>query len=466
VDTLPQASINQSKFFICKGQLDTLSANSESSYEWSPSTGLNTTTGDTVIASPDAYTIYTVIVTGSNGCTNTASIPVYVETPDIIVSPPSTSVCPGHGISLTVSGAASYHWNPSASIDSVSFDSVVASPTTTTTYTIIGNNRFCSDTVQAVVTVALPHVIITPSSPSTCYGSSIALYASGADTFQWRPSATLSDTIGDTVIAAPTVTTTYTVIGRNGCADSTTTVVTVDSIPQISVNGFTSVCLGQSTPLVATGASTYQWSPSTGLNTTTGDSVVVTPTAATTYSLTGYNSYGCVASILVNVTIIPSPNKPSFRQHGDTLISSSQHDNQWYRNDSLLIDDTSQYLIITALGEYWVVVTNEVNGCGTASDSAKIDSITGINQLSVINEELSVYPNPFSDEIFVTINSSAQDVTDWNLQITDVLGRTVYTKASLNYTNAIDLSKISSGVYFITVTSKNGRAVFPVIRQE
>jgi hypothetical protein len=95
-----------------------------------------------------------------------------------------------------------------------------------------------------------------------------------------------------------------------------------------------------------------------------------------------------------------------------------------------------------------------------------IDSLTGVNQLSAINEQLSVYPNPFSDEIFVTVNSSAEDVKDWNLQITDVLGRTVCTKASLNYNNVLDLSKTPSGVYFITVTSKNGRAVFPVIRQE
>ncbi len=59
------------------------------------------------------------------------------------------------------------------------------------------------------------------------------------------------------------------------------------------------------------------------------------------------------------VTVIPSPNKPTFSQHGDTLISSSKYDNQWYYNDSLLVNDTSQDLIITSLGEYWVVVNNE-----------------------------------------------------------------------------------------------------------
>ena len=278
MDTLPYAYVSSSAFYICKGQPDTLSVNSESSYEWSPSTGLNTTTGDTVIASPSSYTVYTVTVTGSNGCTNTAQSTVYVETPTVIVSPNSPSLCPGHSISLTVTGAKFYQWNPSASIDSISADTVLASPTTTTTYIVIGSNRFgCSDTVQDVINVVFPMVIIAPSSPSVCFGSSIALYASGADTFQWRPSTGLNTTTGDTVIANPTITTTYTIVGRNGCADSTTTVVTVDSIPQISVISSTSVCLGQSTSLIAVGASTYQWSPSAGLNTTTATVLLSLP---------------------------------------------------------------------------------------------------------------------------------------------------------------------------------------------
>lgn len=53
--------------------------------------------------------------------------------------------------------------------------------------------------------------------------------ASGADTYTWSPADGLSATTGEEVIAAPSVTTTYTVIGRitaSGCADTTT--VTVD----------------------------------------------------------------------------------------------------------------------------------------------------------------------------------------------------------------------------------------------
>ena len=175
---------------------------------------------------------------------------------------------------------------------------------------------------------------------------------------------------------------------------------------------------------------------------------------------------GCTASVSDIVTVTTSPNKPTFSQHEDTLISSSSRDNQWYRNDSLLVNDTSQDLIITVLGEYLVVVSNEADGCSTSSDSMNISSLTGVNQLSAISGQLSVYPNPFNSTIYVTINPSAQYVNDWSLQITDVLGRIIYSRISLNYSNEINLSKIPSGVYFITVTNEKGRAVFPIIRQE
>jgi hypothetical protein len=229
------------------------------------------------------------------------------------------------------------------------------------------------------------------------------------------------------------------------------------------------ICDGQNVTLLVTGGGVnYTWSPSPGLNVTTGDSVVANPTATITYTVMDADTNSCGETDSVTVTVIPSPNKPSFRQHGDTLISSSKHDNQWYRNDTALLDDTSQYLIITALGEYWVNVNNEVNGCSTASDSDNITVINGIDLLPAINNEVSIYPNPFNNELFIKINSPADDMDDWRMQLTDVLGRTVYSIPSLNPlkgTYDVDLSNLAAGMYFVTIINDEGRAVFPVVRQ-
>ncbi len=224
---------------------------------------------------------------------------------------------------------------------------------------------------------------------------------------------------------------------------------------------------GQSATLyVRGGGSDFIWIPATGLSdsTATSDSVSANPTLTTTYMVTGIDSGGCAATGSAVVTVIPSPNKPTFTQVVDTLISSSHFDNQWYRNDTLLLNDTSQKLTITIPGEYRVVVNNEANGCSTSSDSANV-KLAGIAQISTISNQLSIYPNPFNNNIFIKINSSVAEVNDWNLQITDVLGRMVFCKSSLNYSNEIDLSNSSGGVYFIIVINKTGRAAVPVIKQ-
>ncbi len=392
--------------------------------------------------------------------------------PDSIkVFPATPLLCGGSSDTLTASGAGTYHWSPATGLSDTTGSIVIASPTATTTYIITGTG-FCAgsaipNTVVVTVTPAPPLTVQPPSASIAC-GTSIALSVpvSGSG-YIWSPAATLSSSTGDSVIATPSVTTTYTVTGTNsgGCLSiGTDTISVIAALPLTIVPLDTLFCNGQSATLhVSSGGSNFMWSPSAGLSADTGSFVVASPTATTTYTITGTNSGGCADTGSDEVIIIPSPNKPTFTQVGDTLMSSSQHDNQWYRNDTLLKNDTSQYLTITIPGEYWVIVNNEANGCSTSSDSMQIK--TGINQLSIIGDQLSIYPNPFNNTLFIKINSFAADMSDWNLQITDVLGRTIFSKVSLNYSNEIDLSNLSSGVYFITVINKTGRAVVPVVRQ-
>ncbi len=326
-----------------------------------------------------------------------------------------------------------------------------------------------NERVREVASSGTHSISVSPDSLSICSGGSDTLKASGAGTYTWSPATGLSTTTGSEVIVNPTITTTYTITGGNSaCAAIKTVVVTVTSAPPLNILPLdTSFCSGQSATLyVSGGGSDFIWKPTVGLrdSTATGDSVLASPTSTTTYSVTGINPGGCASDGSDIVTIVPSPNKPKFMQVGDTLMSSSQHDNQWYRNDTLLINDTSQNLTITIPGEYWVIVNNEANGCSTSSDSANV-KLAGIGQINNITNQLSIYPNPFSNNVFININSSGGDIKDWNLQITDVLGRTVYNKSSLNYNNDIDLSSLENGVYFITAINKTGKTVVPVIKQ-
>lgn len=146
-------------------------------------------------------------------------------------------------------------------------------------------------------------VSVTPSAPTICEGESVDLTASGGVTYTWSPAVGLSATTGAVVSATPPSTQTYTVIGVNqfGCEATTTVTVTVVPYPVVTVDPTNpAACNGQPVQMTASGATSYTWSPGTGLNTTSGATVTSTPTQTTTYTVTG-TTQGWSTSVDVTV---------------------------------------------------------------------------------------------------------------------------------------------------------------------
>jgi len=79
---------------ICQGDQTTLTATGAVNYSWSPTTGLSSSTGSSVLASPSATTTYTVTGTNANGTSNTAQITVTVNSNPVvsILGLPSSSL--------------------------------------------------------------------------------------------------------------------------------------------------------------------------------------------------------------------------------------------------------------------------------------------------------------------------------------------------------------------------------------
>jgi hypothetical protein len=97
VEIEPIAIVVSSPVAVCNGDATTLtvtSANTNYVYTWSPASGLNTTTGATVIATPTATTTYTVTaVDGAMNTTGTVTVTVNPAPSAIIVTPATASVC-------------------------------------------------------------------------------------------------------------------------------------------------------------------------------------------------------------------------------------------------------------------------------------------------------------------------------------------------------------------------------------
>jgi hypothetical protein len=158
-------------------------------------------------------------------------------------------------------------------------------------------------------TIAYP--VLSP--PVTiCAGSSTSLTASpfiSGATYSWTPSADLSSSTGSLVVASPTVGTSYTCTVTDPvttCSAAASVSITVNPLPTTTVSPTTATiaCASQSRTLTAGGANTYSWSPSAGLNTTTGTSVIATPSVTTIYTVTGNNNCADVIAT-TTITVIP-----------------------------------------------------------------------------------------------------------------------------------------------------------------
>ncbi|MHB8259084.1 MAG: NHL domain-containing protein [Bacteroidia bacterium] len=76
----------------------------------------------------------------------------------------------------------------------------------------------------------------------------------------------------------------------------------------------------------------------------------------------------------------------------------------------------------------------------------------GINQLSVNSEQLIVYPNP-SNGVFNLTISEFDNLKMYTIEINDLLGNATHHQILKSSNSQIDVSNLSEGVYFVTVTT-------------
>lgn len=144
-----------------------------------------------------------------------------------------------------------------------------------------------------------------------CQNSTTMMNASkGAGTFTWTalgsnpavvPITTPTDSA--TVVGPFTVAGIYKFVWSSGPSCSDTVQVTVNPSPVVSVSGTSPICLGASSTMTASGASTYLWSPGN----LTGSSQSLSPTATTTYVVTGTDANGCTDTAQLLVVVNPLP---------------------------------------------------------------------------------------------------------------------------------------------------------------
>ena len=237
----------------------------------------------------------------------------------------------------TVQGVGSlvYTWNdPAASTGNI----LTVTPTETTSYNVYGYNGTTGCTGSATTTVTVYPFPLAPTATNASQCGTRVPTIAVADangytlpTIKWYADATtttaLQTSTSTTYTASVSATTTFyvSVVSPGGCESPRTEVTTTVIAPAVlTVSPAVTVCTGGSTTLTATGAVSYVWTPALGLNGTTSASVIATPGATTTYSVTGVDSNECTtAAAAVTVTVAAYPSALSITQGATSVCTNA-----------------------------------------------------------------------------------------------------------------------------------------------
>jgi uncharacterized protein YjdB len=154
---------------------------------------------------------------------------------------------------------------------------------------------------------------------------------------------------------------------------------TVQVTAPISVASVPAICAGTSSTLNASGADTYSWAPATGLDATTGASVVATPSVTTTYTVTGTTIYGtgtATVTVTVHNDITPIAGNTALNSAIPAQLTNEMTGGTWTSaNGSVAAVSTSG--LVTAVSAGNTTISYTVVGCPSVATTNV--TVTNVN---------------------------------------------------------------------------------------
>ena len=462
--TTISTSVTASSSFYCLGVSPViLTGAGATTYSWN--TGATTSS---VSVTPSVTTVYTVTGT-TNGCSSSQTVSVTVPPITNISATTSNSIicANGTGATLTASGASTYTWAPSTVSSTLGVN-----PTTTTTYSVIGQTAAGCITNSAVVTVSVLPTInptLTASTASVCLNNTVSISSAPVTTgltYTWLPTAAIqgaSNTSSIVVLPANTAAVVYTVFVSNGvCVGTNTIQIKANIAPVgnfITLNNDT-VCVGGcvtfSSTTTGTSPISYQWYYESGVGTS---SVGVAPEAC--YPSAGSFSVMMIAS---NVCGTDTVVKDDFVNVFDYPVLAVSNDT------TINIGESATVSASGGLSYNW---SPNVNGititCPTCSSTAVQPTVT-TNYIVVasnspyckVQDTVTVIvdvncgdffvPNVFSpndDGLNDMINVHGRCIVTFNLQIFNRWGEKVFETSSMSdsWDGTFRGQKLDTGVF-------------------
>jgi Secretion system C-terminal sorting domain len=373
-------------------------AQPNTTYSWSPATAPWQNGTNEFSAQPEVLvaTNLTFTLTATNtitGCVSVDAVDVVVNNSPTITAPDKT-IC--YGSTATIGVAAlpgvSYSWSPAAGLSCSNCAQPIASPATTTNYTVTATYPGgCNATDNVLVTVSNPSFTI----PDINYCPSAGAFALaptapvGMTSYSWSPASQVTNAAianPNTLNPPPSMATTYTltVTNANGCsASDAVTIIPTISVPEAGNNR--TVCLNSNTVLGgATNLASDIWGIVSGPNTSTAQlscvtcaQPIFTPTLTGSYVLRISRTVtGCTSNATVSITVtgfsLPAIASPTICENACVQIGTTpQLGAQYFWSPATGLSNPNIANPIACMGtgnRNYTLTAVGVNGCATTTN--------------------------------------------------------------------------------------------------
>ncbi len=152
-------------------------------------------------------------------------------------------------------------------------------------------------------------------------------------------------------------------------------------------------------------------------------------------------------------------------QYGcDSIVNLNLQVNELSNTEFYIEDETYTWNEIeyNESGDY-TQTFSDLNACDSIV-TLHLTIVTDIASSSITKQNISVYPNPVSDNLYIDIirkNNAACSII-----LTDITGKVLIKKDHASENNVLDLSQIAGGTYFISITSDNKIIFTSMINKE